>query len=358
MEWSSDERHLVLLLPRAGDSLAGVGPFVKIHSCLAAAPTASASVAKAAHWSAGPLDNDSHPRPVVSANTLLAVLAIADYGLKRRARRSTAVSGQPFSLSVSRHGSGKPDNRRRQSRRYHAACSLVHSAPRPEIMAMPLRAPIRVPTYTTDDLRRFPRDGQRYELLNGFLLVTPAPGTAHQVVLSRLMAALLAYLPEGATGTGYEPRRDRRVAPKHLLDPDILVWPSSYKPGNPWTAISGWWLAVEVSGRGSRVYDRDFKRDAYLALGVKEAWLVDLHDHRVLVSSRGERPDVPHEDELIWAPTGDCPFLSSSIFAHSSPTSIEPERLSSPRSRSGLALSAAEPPGTRGSAGAAPSAAA
>ena len=39
-------------------------------------------------------------------------------------------------------------------------------------MAMPLRAPIQVPTYTTDDLRRIPHDGQRYELLDGFLLVT------------------------------------------------------------------------------------------------------------------------------------------------------------------------------------------
>jgi hypothetical protein len=75
------------------------------------------------------------------------------------------------------------------------------------------------------------------------------------------------------------------------------------KPGTLWTAISGWWLAVEVSGRASRVYDRDFKRDAYLALGVKEVWLVDLQDHRVLVSSRGAQPDAPHEDELIWHPS-------------------------------------------------------
>jgi Uma2 family endonuclease len=168
-------------------------------------------------------------------------------------------------------------------------------------MAMPLRAPIRVPTYTTDDLRRFPRDGQRYELLNGFLLVTPAPGTAHQVVLSRLMAVLLGYLPEGAPARVTSPG-EIEIVPKLLLDPDILIWPSSYRPGTLWTAISGWWLAVEVSGRASRVYDRDFKRDAYLALGVREVWLVDLHDRRVLVSSRDAPKDVPHQDELLWHP--------------------------------------------------------
>jgi Uma2 family endonuclease len=178
---------------------------------------------------------------------------------------------------------------------------LSRQAPRPHIMAMPLRVPIRLPTYTTDDLRRFPRDGQRYELLDGFLLVTPAPGTAHQGVLSRLMAALLGYLPEGAPGRVTSPG-EIEIAPKILLDPDVLVWPSSYKLGTPWTAISGWWLAVEVSGRTSRVYDRDFKRDAYLALGVREVWLVDLHDRRVLVSGQGTQKDVPHSDELLWHP--------------------------------------------------------
>jgi Uma2 family endonuclease len=168
-------------------------------------------------------------------------------------------------------------------------------------MAMPLSVPIRLPTYTTDDLRRFPRDGQRYELLDGFLLVMPAPGTAHQGVLSRLMAALLGYLPEGAPARVTSPG-EIEIAPKLLLDPDVLVWPSSYKLGTPWTAISGWWLAVEVSGRASRVYDRDFKRDAYLALGVREVWLVDLQDRRVLVSSRAMPKDVPHGNELLWHP--------------------------------------------------------
>ncbi len=168
-------------------------------------------------------------------------------------------------------------------------------------MAMPLRVPIRLPTYTTDDLRRFPRDGQRYELLDGFLLVTPSPGTAHQVVLSRLMAALLNYLREGGPARVTSPG-EIEIAPKLLLDPDILVWPSSYTPGTAWTAISDWWLAVEVSGRGSRVYDREFKRDAYMALGVREVWLVDLHDRRVLVSSGGGPTDEPHGGELIWHP--------------------------------------------------------
>jgi Uma2 family endonuclease len=166
---------------------------------------------------------------------------------------------------------------------------------------MPLRTPIRVPTYTTDDLRQFPHDGQRYELLNGILLVTPAPGNAHQVVLARLMAALLSYLPEGAPARVTSPG-EIEIGPSVLLDPDLLVYPSSYRPGTPWTRISGWWLAAEVSGRSSRVYDRDFKRDAYLALGVREVWLVDMHQEQVLVSRADEPKDVPFRDTLIWHP--------------------------------------------------------
>lgn len=168
-------------------------------------------------------------------------------------------------------------------------------------MAMPLPTPIRVPTYTTADLRRFPHDGQRYELLNGMLLVTPAPGTAHQVVLSRVWYQLSTYLVPRGLAFSVSPG-EIEIEPSVLLDPDLLVYPSSYRPGTPWTRISGWWLAVEVSGRASRVYDRDFKRDAYLALGVREVWLVDLQDEQVLVSRAGEPTDVPQRETLIWHP--------------------------------------------------------
>ena len=168
-------------------------------------------------------------------------------------------------------------------------------------MAMPLRAPIRVPTYTTDDLRQFPHDGQRYELLNGMLLVTPAPGTVHQIVLSRLFGSLIGYLPPGGPAHVTSPG-EIEIQPSVLLDPDLLVYPSSYRPATPWTRISDWWLAVEVSGRSSRIYDRDFKRDAYLALGVREVWLLDLTDELVLVSHSGAPKDVPHRDTLVWHP--------------------------------------------------------
>ena len=72
--------------------------------------------------------------------------------------------------------------------------------------------------------------------------------------------------------------------PLTQLEPDILVFPARFSLGSTWADISEQWLAVEVLSRSSRVYDREFKRDAYFALGVQEVWLVDIGNRCVEVS--------------------------------------------------------------------------
>ena len=162
--------------------------------------------------------------------------------------------------------------------------------------------PVSVPTYTTDDIRAFPPDGCRYELVNGFLLVTPQPANAHQVVVGRLFTALSTYLGEAGPAVAVTPG-EIELAPSVHLEPDVLVYPARFPPGAAWTALSDWWLAVEVSGRASRRYDRDFKRNAYLALGVREVWLVDMVERCVLVSRRDGQPrDVRFATQLTWDP--------------------------------------------------------
>ena len=71
---------------------------------------------------------------------------------------------------------------------------------------------ITVPHYTVNDLANFPDDGNRYELLDGVLLVTPGPNTGHQVMAARIQARLAqaVQLPGLACGG---PRR-RGPAPK------------------------------------------------------------------------------------------------------------------------------------------------
>ena len=161
--------------------------------------------------------------------------------------------------------------------------------------------PVVVPHYTVADLESFPDDGNRYELLDGLLLVTPAPMLPHELVVVRIRDELTAYLGKAALVLG---RGAVQVRPKNHLEPDLLVLPATVRLRRQWGDIHGFWLAIEVSGRGSRVYDRDFKHRAYRRLGVGEVWRVDLLDRTVDVI----RPDGSEveavSDRLEWQAPG------------------------------------------------------
>ena len=142
---------------------------------------------------------------------------------------------------------------------------------------------ISVPRYTIADLERFPNDGSRYELLDGVLLVTPAPSHAHQIIVNRLQLRLTQAVVIPGKGQVVGPGAIT-VPPRTQLQPDILVHPDRYPIDSKWEDIDEHWLAVEVLSRSSRVYDREIKRDAYIALGVHEVWLVDRWNKTVEVS--------------------------------------------------------------------------
>lgn len=165
-------------------------------------------------------------------------------------------------------------------------------------MGMALKIPL--PRYTVDDVRAFPDDGCRYELVSGMLLVTPAPASVHQVVLFRLAVEIGNYVGRDGPALVVSPG-EIEVPPSLHLEPDLLVYPARFRPGVRWTAISGWWLAAEISGRDSRRYDRDYKRDAFLAVGVREVWQVDLEEKCILVSHAGTR-DTRHAERVRWHP--------------------------------------------------------
>ena len=172
------------------------------------------------------------------------------------------------------------------------------SAPSLHLMPM-VQPPITLPQYTLADLEHFPDDGQRYELVQGFLLVTPAPGSRHQFLSARLIAALSNCVGSAAqvAGPGVV-----ELAPHLHLEPDVLVVPAPVAKSFKWADFTGHWLAVEVYSRGSRAYDHDYKRDAYLALGVREVWLVDLEERVVLVSRAGGVRDERLTALLRWHP--------------------------------------------------------
>ena len=160
--------------------------------------------------------------------------------------------------------------------------------------------PLPVPRLTIDMLDDLPDDGTRYELLEGVLLVTPAPSFAHQVVATRLVVTLTKALrASGATvvAVGAIQRGDHTQ-----LQPDVLVCPPGFRPTASWREIRDWWLAAEVLSPSSRLYDREVKRAAYLALGVQEYWIVDPGACAVERWTRGGSERVSGDTGLMWKP--------------------------------------------------------
>jgi Uma2 family endonuclease len=128
-------------------------------------------------------------------------------------------------------------------------------------------------------------------------VVTPAPSYAHQIVVSRLQFRLTQAVVTGdaqVVGPGAV-----TVPPRTQLEPDILIQPARYPMDSHWEEIDEHWLAVEVLSRSSRVYDREIKRDAYIALGVQEVWLVDRWS-KVVEVSRARGPGKLVRDVLPW----------------------------------------------------------
>ena len=159
-----------------------------------------------------------------------------------------------------------------------------------------------VPQFTIEMLDDFPDDGNRYELLEGMLLVTPAPSLTHQLVATRLATILSHALRVSGkahvVAVGALQRGDNTQ-----LQPDILVFPAAFPRAKDWRAVQGWWLAVEVMSPSSRVYDRVVKRAAYLALGVEEYWVVDIRDRSIEVWKRGSAGSERAVKSLTWRPS-------------------------------------------------------
>ncbi|MGH9157821.1 MAG: Uma2 family endonuclease [Acidimicrobiales bacterium] len=133
-------------------------------------------------------------------------------------------------------------------------------------MARPWGVPL-----TVDDVWALPDDGHRYELVDGVLLVTPAPGHAHQRALVRLIVLLAA-----GAGHAFEVLPapfDWLVSPSTLFQPDIVVAPKgTIGPKRLERAPT---LAVEIGSPSTSSIDRGTKRIKYEQAGVAAYWLVD-----------------------------------------------------------------------------------
>ena len=129
--------------------------------------------------------------------------------------------------------------------------------------------------FTVEDLERTPDDGYRYELLDGMLLVTPAPDVWHQEVALELAIRLRVACPPElhVVIAPFEWRGSRRTA----LQPDVLVARRRDLLAEAGGTFLGEppVLAVEVLSASTRRIDRLSKLSAYEEAGVGSYWLVD-----------------------------------------------------------------------------------
>jgi len=122
-----------------------------------------------------------------------------------------------------------------------------------------------------DDLDRMPDDGHRYELLDGSLLVSPAPRMRHQRAVTRLWRLLDDACP--ADLEVFVAPFDVVLAADTVLLPDVLV---ARRPDLTERDLSGApVLAVEVLSPSSRLIDLTVKRDRFRAAGTPSYWVVD-----------------------------------------------------------------------------------
>jgi hypothetical protein len=74
--------------------------------------------------------------------------------------------------------------------------------------------------FAVSDLDRMPDDGHRYELLDGALIVSPAPGLPHQRVAVTLCHALELACPDDLI---VFPNVSMRIGARSALEPDAVV---------------------------------------------------------------------------------------------------------------------------------------
>jgi Uma2 family endonuclease len=147
--------------------------------------------------------------------------------------------------------------------------------------------------YTADEVLALPADGNRYELVQGELLVTPAPSQRHQRIVLRLGAALDQYLQGYRNlATVFTAPGDIIWGPDEYVQPDVFVVPAGEVTGT-WRDCRTLLLAAEVLSPGSARSDRLTKRRLYQKRGVAAYWVVDA-DARLVEVWRpdDDRPEI------------------------------------------------------------------
>ncbi len=136
---------------------------------------------------------------------------------------------------------------------------------------MPTRALL-----TYSDYAALPDDGRRYELHQGELSVTPAPGVRHQRVILPLGSQLYEHVRARGLGEVLVAPTDCILSNVTVVQPDILYVATERQAIISERGIEGApTLAIEVLSPSTARLDRDRKMRLYAEHGVPYYWIVD-----------------------------------------------------------------------------------
>ncbi len=138
---------------------------------------------------------------------------------------------------------------------------------------------------TVADLAEMPDDGHRYELLDGVLIVTPAPSWPHQEAQLDLAVRLRQACPPQLRVLG-APFAVRPAGDATELQPDILV--ARYDDLTHACLPTAPLLAVEVLSPSTALIDLNLKKAAYERLGAQSYWVIDPKTPALFVYERAQ----------------------------------------------------------------------
>lgn len=142
------------------------------------------------------------------------------------------------------------------------------------------------PLMTVDDLEAMPEDGNRYEVIEGELFVSRAPGLPHQLVTANIIGSFLKYLEENPIGR-IVPTPGLILSKYSGVIPDLVFY--SHARGKEIIANdrlnAAPEIVIEILSRGRENISRDriAKRQLYAKHGVSEYWIVDSENRAVEV---------------------------------------------------------------------------
>lgn len=156
--------------------------------------------------------------------------------------------------------------------------------------------------WSVEDVWVIPDDGNRYETVDGELLVSPAPRYGHQVVASEIWLALREWVRAHQVGFAMMSPADVILDAYTLVQPDVFVLPPVGRDvlwGK--TPAPTPLLVIEVLSPGTARNDRLRKRPRFQRAGI-ECWLVDP-DSQLLERwvADADRPQICVQS-VTWQP--------------------------------------------------------